>query len=429
MASKKDCNICCETFTSKFIITCDACSFEACKKCVKTQIELTKEAACMNCKCTFTKKFLETNVGVTFVKTTWRKIEEDLLIEHERTQLTSTQPLVAWEKEYRRQKSRVRFGERIRIPERPTESSTVNIKDFFPCPNNDCRGFIEPGATTCSVCNSKVCRMCREVSSDPSTHTCNPDTLMTIATLREDSRPCPKCAAMINRSFGCNHMFCTHCRTHFDWESGKILTLSTNGHYNHLESFARNLVTRENGQRQRDESDLSTTNQEDTPCQQQGREVILREIPRHSLNNISQVPPDVLRILYDDLDVIRFTADHFYNEATLNLMLKNMLTNFRVSFLMNDIDEAEWRSRVYSWNKNFEYRIHCARVFHLYIQNIFTFQHRIHNEGIVVDPIEIRNLIELTNGSFESLAEEYKSKVVLRIRNITDPVSTVALRR
>jgi hypothetical protein len=423
MASKKDCNICYESVTQKQIVTCNACSFEACKNCVKTQIELTKEAACMNCKCTFTKKFLETNVGVTFVKTTWKKIEEDILIEHERSQLTSTQSLVAWEKEYRRQKSRVRFGERIRIPERPTESSTANIKDFFPCPNNDCRGFIEPGATTCSVCNSKVCRRCREVSLDTSTHVCNPDTLMTIAAIREDSRSCPKCAAMINRSFGCNHMFCTHCRTHFDWESGKVLTLSTNGHYNHLQSFARNLVTRDQ-QQQRDDS---TTNEQQQQCQEQ--DVILREIPRHVLNNMSQVPSDILRILYDDLDVIRFTADNFYNEATLNIMLKNTLTNFRVSFLMNDINEAEWKSKVYSTNKNFEYRIHCARVLHLYIQNIYSFQHRIHNDSFVVDSVELCNFIELTNESFRSLAEEYKSNVVIRLRNINDPVSTVAIRR
>lgn len=424
---KKDCNICYESFTNKQLVTCCSCSFEACKNCVKTQIELTKNASCMNCKCTFTKKFLTENVGVTFVKTTWKKIEEDVLIEREREQLTATQPLVAWEKEYRRQKSRLRFGERMTISERPTESNNANIKDFFPCPNNACRGFIEPGARTCSVCNSNVCRLCREaISGDPSLHVCNPDTLSTISMLREDSRPCPKCAALINRSFGCNHMFCTHCRTHFDWESGKILTLSTNGHYNHLESFARNLVVR--GQ-QRDNNSSTTNNnneqQQEEECQ---AEVILREFPRSQLSNISEIPSDVLRILYDDLDIIRFTADSMYNEATLNLQLLNTLTNLRVAFLMNDIDESAWKSKVYSMNKNFQYRLHCARVFHLYIQNIYMFQHRL-RDGHVIDPIEIRNLIELTNESFRGLAEEYNSNVVIHLRNINDPITAPALIR
>jgi hypothetical protein len=422
-SQKKDCNICYETFTNKQIVTCCLCSFEACKNCVKTQIELTKNASCMNCKCTFTKKFLTENVGVTFVKTTWKKIEEDVLIEREREQLTATQPLVTWEKEFRRQKSRIRFGERMTIPERPTESSNANIKDFFPCPNNSCRGFIEPGAKTCSVCSSNVCRLCREISSDPSTHVCNPDTLMTISMLREDSRPCPKCAAMINRSFGCNHMHCTHCRTHFDWESGKILTISTNGHYSNLQSFARNLVVR--GQNQHNES--TTNNNEQQQEDEECREVNLREIPRNQLRQ--EIPSDVLRILYDDLEIIRFAADSMYNEATLNLQLMNTLTNLRVAFLMNDIDESVWKSKVYSTNKNFQYRLHCARVFHLYIQNIYMFQHRLHESTDLVDVIEIRNLIELTNESFRGLAEEYNSNVVIHLRNINDPITVPALTR
>jgi hypothetical protein len=375
----------------------------------------------MNCKITFTKKFLVDSVGVTYVKTTWKKIEEDRLLEHEREQLTSTQPLVNWEKEFRRQKSRLRFGERMTIPERPTESSYKNIKDFFPCPNNSCRGFIEPGVSNCSVCNSKVCRTCREIMSSSQTHICNLDTIQTLSMLRQDSRPCPKCAAVINRSSGCNHMFCTQCRTHFDWETGNILKQSTNGHYNHLESYARNLVTRN----VESESSDTTTNQEQqreecSAVRQISKETLLRRNPN--------IPEKILRVLYDDYEIIQFAADSFYNEGSLNMQLSNTLTNLRVSYLMNDIDEAVWKSRVYSVNKSFEYRLHCSQVFQLYSQGIFHFQHRLY-ELSEIPETEFENFIQVVNRSFTSLADEYNSNVTIHLKNINDPDSIPAIIR
>ncbi len=422
MSTKIDCNICCESFTPKQIVTCCSCQFQSCKTCVKTQIEHTKEAACMNCKITFTKKFLTDSIGVTYVKTTWKKIEEDRLLEHEREQLTSTQPLVNWEKEFRRQKSRLRFGERMTISERPTESSNKNIKDFFPCPNNSCRGFIEPGVSNCSVCNSKVCRTCRELTSTTETHLCNLDTIQTLSMLRQDSRSCPKCAAVINRSSGCNHMFCTQCRTHFDWETGNILKQSTNGHYNHLESYARNLVTRNVDS----ESSDTTTNQQ---RQQQDDCSQIRQIPADTLlRKNSDIPEKILRVLYDDYEIIRFAADSFYDEGSLNMQLSNTLTNLRVSYLMNDIDEATWKSRVYSVNKSFEYRLHCSQVFQLYTQGIFQFQHRLYDLTHVSES-EIENFIQVVNRSFASLADEYNSNVSIQIKKLHDPESIPAIIR
>ena len=59
----------------------------------------------------------------------------------------------------------------------------------------------------------------------------------------KSSKPCPRCSTMINRSQGCDHMFCTNCRTHFNYVTGEVYTNSSNHHYNDLASYSRNVIT------------------------------------------------------------------------------------------------------------------------------------------------------------------------------------------
>ena len=37
--------------------------------------------------------------------------------------------------------------------------------------------------------------------------------------IRENSKECPTCFILITKTSGCNHMVCTRCRTHFDWDN------------------------------------------------------------------------------------------------------------------------------------------------------------------------------------------------------------------
>lgn len=118
-----------------------------------------------------------------------------------------------------------------------------------PCPYNDhdgpCRGLVT-SHFKCSVCDRSVCRRCRvpiakdTVTSDTVTsetgetevsendvhpaakHVCQESDLKTIELLRKDSKPCPTCAVAIFKISGCSQMFCTHCKTVFDWNTMKI---------------------------------------------------------------------------------------------------------------------------------------------------------------------------------------------------------------
>jgi hypothetical protein len=94
-----------------------------------------------------------------------------------------------------------------------------NVVYKFPCPRNECRGFVS--RNRCEVCQTRVCEMCRSEAA-PS-HMCDPDALLSLSAITNDSKPCPKCKSMIFRISGCPQMFCTICKNAFDWNTGESI--------------------------------------------------------------------------------------------------------------------------------------------------------------------------------------------------------------
>lgn len=429
MNTKKECVVCCELLGLDKFVACPACEHEVCKRCQKEYAAQSKNIACMKCHCQFTKRFLLAQLGTTFVNTTWKALRQEFLLAEQKDLLQSTQPLVTWEKEYRRQKSRLRFGERMTIPERPKVTHGSRMDEFFPCPRAECRGFVEPGTDACGVCRGRVCRFCREPAVDG--HVCNPDVIASLAALRQDSRACPRCAVLIHRTEGCNHMYCTHCQTHFDWASGKTLRVSTNGHYNGLASFARNLATRKppgddaaaaGAGAGAGAAGAGQTTDESEFC---SSSLHRHSIPLDAVRSL--LTPQLRQSLYEDPEVIKFAAMRFYDPARLQLTLSNTLTNLRVEYLMNDIDEARWKSRVYSVTMQHERDLHIANILQMYFQAMDSFQRQLLTEFTV--PLEtIQRWIDAVNTSLAGIAEEYGGTVV-RIRGIFDAPSTPSILR
>nr|QBK86960.1 MAG: E3 ubiquitin-protein ligase [Marseillevirus LCMAC103] len=105
-----------------------------------------------------------------------------------------------------------------------TSGKTARRGTFLcPCPANNCRGMIEAASSRCGICDQRVCPKCwgppREAEEK---HVCNAADLETIQMLRKDSKPCPNCAVPIHRISGCNQMWCTHCRTGYNWNTGAL---------------------------------------------------------------------------------------------------------------------------------------------------------------------------------------------------------------
>lgn len=163
--------------------------------------------------------------------------------------LSVAQVYVDWMIEVEAIRKNLRFGICKPIPKKPVLAFETDEGETFACPKEDCRGFVTSISKNtnllasmtyeeilasnlghCGVCKDSVCLRCREIS--PAGHRCDEKTVQNIAEVRSTCKNCPRCNALIFKTSGCDHMFCTHCRGHFHWKTNAPLrnNQSTNGH-------------------------------------------------------------------------------------------------------------------------------------------------------------------------------------------------------
>lgn len=98
------------------------------------------------------------------------------------------------------------------------------------CPNESCRGFCNIQGV-CDICKTGICTKCWAKLAEGetrSTHMCKQEDLESKQLIASESKPCPKCHVPIFRISGCDHMFCTNCKTGFNWRTGKQINNSHN---------------------------------------------------------------------------------------------------------------------------------------------------------------------------------------------------------
>ena len=106
----------------------------------------------------------------------------------------------------------------------PVNDETETVTYSRPCFATDCRGFLSK-SYKCGTCDKYFCADCHEHKNNRSEeHVCNEDAKATIAMIRRDSKPCPKCSIPIEKVSGCSQMWCVSCHTTFDWNTMRIET-------------------------------------------------------------------------------------------------------------------------------------------------------------------------------------------------------------
>jgi len=102
------------------------------------------------------------------------------------------------------------------------------------CTRDGCQGFLST-AWKCGLCEWYSCAHCFVVKGQTHDvpHECKKEDLETAELIKKDCKPCPKCGEFIQKSSGCDQMFCISCQTPFSWTSGKIVTSGPihNPHY------------------------------------------------------------------------------------------------------------------------------------------------------------------------------------------------------
>lgn len=94
----------------------------------------------------------------------------------------------------------------------------LTIRKKTPCKKLLCPGILE-GDERCTVCSAVFCAEC-ELEKKDDAHVCNPDDLETVKFVKQIIE-CPKCRVKITKSYGCNSITCSICKTNFNFVTGE----------------------------------------------------------------------------------------------------------------------------------------------------------------------------------------------------------------
>lgn len=250
------CNICCSDYTSKLRkpVKCNFCQHECCTQCVKSYLlSIVTDPKCMKCDTAWNPEFIDQILSRHFRVGELKKHRQEVLLNREKSQLPDAMPLAEAELQRRknsqaidelnktREKLQSQIAEintqiyNLKVSGAKTSNNTIKNVFIKACPANNCRGFLD-SKLKCSLCDTKVCKDCHEII-DGEDHTCLPENVQTARLINSQCKPCPQCACLIYKLSGCNQIWCTQCKTAFDWATGKIE--NTNIHNPHYYDWLR----------------------------------------------------------------------------------------------------------------------------------------------------------------------------------------------
>jgi hypothetical protein len=184
------------------------------------------------------------NLTHAFLNKEYRAHSEQTLFDNERILFPATQAIIEREKRINDIRSKMADLRRmlelyavllVRIGEPQAENVAVeeSVTHSHPCIYDDCRGYMS-SQWKCGLCDRHGCAHCHKPkdSHDDPSHVCNPDDVASVAEIKRDTKPCPKCSTRIHKLFGCDQMWCTNCNTAFSWNHGRVITgVIHNPHY------------------------------------------------------------------------------------------------------------------------------------------------------------------------------------------------------
>jgi hypothetical protein len=325
-----ECQIC---LSSSSKVTCNKCDYKTCNACTKRVLEESiNDAACCQCKEAWDDDFLINSLSKSWFLGDYRKSRTKVTVERQQGMMAATMPLVEIEQRKRKQAETIKeleqesremrrkikensdqvYALRNRGESRPPP--VVNVARFR-CATPECRGFVSEPEPKCTVCEETTCLKCLCLKEE--SHECKPEDISTTKEILKSSKACPSCATRIQKSHGCDQMFCVLCHTAFSYLTGEIETRNIhNPHYYELQArMNRGIVRREPG---------------DIACGgfPELYNTVLPEKQRHThggririCNHITEVELPKLRVRPD------FNADT------------------RVKFILKDIDEKTFMSQ------------------------------------------------------------------------------------
>lgn len=464
------CSICSDTYTAvvRKRITCKYCKKSICCKCIE-QYLLTKseDAHCIHCRVHYNDKDLQQICTKTYLKDRYFKHRQEILISRERANLPGLQDAAHVEKQRRDRevtaaKLAKEIAELIEIRNglqldfiaitlnntvktekmielehelkvyldtitlkreelyqlrtyRPhaavvaEDEKTDERKKFIRrCMRAGCNGFLST-AWKCGLCDWYSCGDCftERGPLHDSPHECKKDDLETAELIRKDSKPCPNCGEFINKSSGCDQMYCVSCQTPFSWTTLKIVTSGAIHNPHYYEMMKR-------------KGDLPR-NPGDVPCGGFPEYWHLVDHPDSVEQHITNAYLEFHRLCREVQDVSQHNYRMHVDNATT--------TGINIKYLLGDITDAKWGQQLAITEKKRKRDAEIQEVFAAFlmiavniintVQNyrtdanrLFTYLAKKEAEEILLQlQTEVTELIVIMNDAFKGISLSYSYTV------------------
>jgi hypothetical protein len=433
------CGICGEE--GRKLVTCSACEYKSCVKCLDRYFETTTEAKCPGCFVVMTQDFVTANTTPKLI-TRVKKMREDYLLQQEMAMLPESQNdveiyvrLSREEEEYKQlnikrkalNKELSDLSERIwhkrvcigalKNGQNPAQAEKKEAqvkppKAVCPCPEADCRGFVTKPDYKCGICSVDVCKDCHvlvdepEVEGGPAIHVCNEEDILSRKEIETSSKMCPNCNARIFKIDGCDQMWCTQCRTAFSWNTGMVEKGTVhNPHYYQWKRDMNNSVV------PRVDIEL-----EHAPCDRVTFARLLRAMPKSSGQHRVK------------LDLFHRAVNHVYHTKRENVQ-PHSNKDLRVRYLLKEITYEEFGSLVLRRDRMYQRRIMVRDMIDmLYAGSDEIFQ-RLVQIGPVFTDAELKpfadsidSLLDVFNKGMNDIASQFQSSCAhsLTFSNVLD---------
>jgi hypothetical protein len=436
----QECPICIETFTgtTRKEIKCPYCQYGACLKCMKQNMLNQQTPNCMNCHVEFNREFIDMHMTKAFRTKELKQHRENVLLDREKSLLPATVPYAEQAKAQKKmeqdcaalmaerqklydeankitqkiieRRNAYYYAERRRLGGEAGAPSTSGgpekeKKAFIKaCVVNGCRGFLST-QYKCGICDVWVCPHCHEVKEGQKdeNHKCNPDLVESVKLIGKETKPCPKCAAAIFKVSGCSQIWCTECHTTFDWNTGRE-EVTTNIHNPHYFEWVRR---NNNGEVPRNPLDVPHNH---NPCGDNRLPHInnLTNLYRNNfhLGYMSAFLRCLVHIQNVELRTIR-------NELRVDPELDNR--DLRVKYLMNEIEEDNWKKQLQKREKAKELMNAKRQVYEMIVQvggeHLNQLAHtRQHADQIDIIIKNLSDIIDYYNEALKSVLDRFSSK-------------------
>lgn len=415
--SRLICDVCCDTHRN--LTTCAHCEHSICRACTrKILVDNAASSCCPSCHAPWDTQELCARVGSTFYGKEYRRAREQYWLMRETARLTGT--MQAAKRERRRRllvremhslMQEIREGRHDLIPEyhevtrmllllqeQHTVANHSQRERTMRCAHAACDGFVNHEGG-CLKCGGHTCFECGVEIDRSGTHTCDPMAVASMQLIANECRPCARCAAPSTRVEGCPVMWCAHCHTFWNWDTGRIIDSRRTPHNpDHREWLASS------------SSSFGPPRElDDLPCGGLPEVDALHEAFTRDL--VSDPPMDVhvyISYICEAMHALH-VAQRLRHEypSTWNDLTEN--EHLRIAFLLGDIDEMTFGNALERHERMHIFKRDIAFVLEaLVLSGIDILQCFCASDDCVLTSIRLNALCTLVNDALQRIAGVHK---------------------